>query len=235
MNGVTIWTMAPDDISPSLWLQLYSLLDAAERERAARFAFEAHRRQHVAAHALKRLMLSSAVQGAREPAAWAFETNADGKPRVRDASGPHFNLSHCDGMVACAISHAAEIGIDVECLDRQPLDPADSHFLAASERAWLEALPEALRPTGFFKVWTLKEAYIKATGLGLNQRLDTIAFGFDPLVIRFADPALGDASAWWLEQKIIGSGRHILAAAWRAQAAQAPAKLAAVRPEALLA
>ena len=48
-------------------------------------------------------------------------------------------------------------------------------------------------PIGFFRPCTLKEAYIKATGLGLAQRPDDFAFAFEPLRVTFADAALGEA------------------------------------------
>jgi 4'-phosphopantetheinyl transferase len=234
-NSVTVWTMTLDDIPASQWSQLYALLGTEERERAARFAFERHRRQYTAAHALKRLMLTAARQGSRQPADWSFETCTNGKPRVSGAVGPYFNLSHCDGLVACAVSLAADIGVDVERLDRQPPRYLlDSRFLAPAEHAWLQGLPDALHSIGFFRLWTLKEACIKATGMGLTVPLDTIAFSFDPLLVTFSDPVLGDTAQWSFEQKIINSGRHVLAAAWRQPAARLGFKLEAVRPEVLL-
>lgn len=233
-DGINIWTMSPDAVPEPLWRQFAAILDPAERERATRFVFERHRRQFTAAHALKRVMLTAAAGGAVTPAAWRFETGAYGKPKISGAEAPHFNLSHCEGAVACAVSHDTEVGVDVECLDRRaPIELAGSHF-ATSECAWLEQQPEALRPIGFFRLWTLKEAYIKATGLGLSQRLDDFAFQFEPLRVTFADPALGDAAAWRFEQKLIGSQRHTLATAWRAGSTPMRVKVKTVDPEALL-
>jgi 4'-phosphopantetheinyl transferase len=235
VNDVTIWTMTLEGISTPHWQQLAALLDAKERVQAQRFAFERHQRQYTAAHALKRLMLTAAVKGAQEPTAWSFEVGAHGKPRISGAAGPQFNLSHCEGLVACAVSFAGDIGVDVECLDRQPpLCPLDPNVFAGAERTWLQGLPGALKSIGFFQIWTLKEAYIKATGLGLTQRLDTIAFGVDPPRVTFSDPALGDATAWGLEQRIMNSSRHILAAAWRASGPPAAVKVEEVGPDFLL-
>src|SRR5689334_10737211 len=91
-NRITVWTVAPDAIPEACWPRLATLLDAGERERAARFAFGHHRRQFLAAHALKRLMLSAAVPGSHGPAKWVFETGAQGKPKVSGPAGPHFNI-----------------------------------------------------------------------------------------------------------------------------------------------
>jgi 4'-phosphopantetheinyl transferase len=232
-DGITVWMVALDAVPNALWPRLATLLGTAERERAARFLFERHLRQYQAAHALKRLMLTAAAGGTVSPGAWAFETGARGKPQVARGAGPRFNLSHCDGLVACAVSQRVELGIDVESVDRcAPLELAGRCF-AQAEEAWLHGLPAAARPAGFFQLWTLKEAYIKATGLGLAQPLDAFRFCFDPLRVTFADPVLGDPAAWRFEQHPVGA-RHILAVAWRAIKMEVPVEVTAVRFEALL-
>ena len=232
-DGITAWTVAVDAVPEALWPRIAGLLDAAERERAGRFLFDRHRRQYQAAHAMKRLMLTAAARGSVAPEAWAFEMGAHGKPRVARGTGPQFNLSHCDGLVTCAVSQRVELGIDVENLDRPaPLELVNACF-APAEEDWLRCLPEAAQQTGFFRLWTLKEAYIKATGLGLTQPLDVFAFRFDPLRVTFTDPALGDPGAWRFEQRHVGV-RHILALAWRAAATEVPVEVTAVRLETLL-
>lgn len=211
MSGILVWTVALSAVPEPLWPRLARLLDDGERAKAARFAFERHRRQHIAAHALKRLMLSAVAP--RPPQSWMFETAARGKPRVAPTTGPRFNLSHCDGRVACAVSEDVELGVDVEPLSRHaPLELAPRYF-APDEAGWLGSLPPPDRPLGFFRLWTLKEAYIKATGLGMAQELHDFSFGFDPLRVRFDRPSLGHAEAWRFEQRLI-SGSHVLALAW---------------------
>jgi 4'-phosphopantetheinyl transferase len=232
-DSISVWMVAVDTVPETLWPRLDGLLVTAERKRAARFLFDRHLRQYKAAHALKRLMLTSAVGGVVAPGSWAFETDARGKPRVADGAGLQFNLSHTRGLVACAVSWQVELGVDVENLDRRaPLELAGTYF-APAEQAWLRGLPTAARPRGFFQLWTLKEAYIKATGLGLAQPLEAFAFGFDPLHVTFADPALGDPAAWRFYQRPVGT-RHVLALAWRADVAVVPVETAVVRFEALL-
>jgi 4'-phosphopantetheinyl transferase len=231
---IHIWTMLLDAVPELLWQHLAAILDLAERERAARFVFERHQRQFTAAHALKRIMLSAVAGGAVAPADWRFEAGAQGKPKISGSAAPYFNLSHCEGAVACAVSHDTEIGIDIECLDRPaPVELAESHF-AASECAWLRQQHEALRPIGFFRIWTLKEAYIKSTGLGLSQQLGDFAFEFEPLRVSFANAALGDAGTWRFEQQFINSQRHLLAAAWQEAATPIRVDVETVHPETLL-
>jgi 4'-phosphopantetheinyl transferase len=232
-DAITVWLAQLDAVPEALWPRLEHILDAAERERAKRFRFERDCRQYAAAHALKRLMLTVLSGGAVSPAAWRFETGPHGRPAVACGGGAHFNLSHCNGLVACAVSRAAEPGIDVENLDRvMPLDIAETYF-AADEAKWLYGLPETARQTGFLRLWTLKEAYIKATGLGLSQPLHAFAIGFDPLRVRFTDPTLGDPSAWRFEQLEI-DGRYLLALAWRAPAKPIEVEVTSVKLESLL-
>ena len=208
---IVVLAVALDSVPEPAWPELEVLLDASERQRAARFHLERHRRQYVAAHALKRMMLS-AMTGAC-PRSWSFELAPGGKPRVRPEPGPYFNLSHCDGLVACAVSRDLDIGVDVEPLSPDaPLALVQSHF-AAAERRWLDGLPATDRPEGFFALWTLKEAFLKATGYGLAQPLHRFAVDVDRLGVAFDDPLLGDPAAWHFAQYRVNA-QHILGLAW---------------------
>ena len=232
-TGISVWTVVIDAVPSALWPRLVGLLNTAERERAERFMFERDRRAYQVGQALKRLMLSAHAGAVVEPQNWAFEFGRHGKPRVARGAGPQFNLSHCDGLVACAVSQHTELGLDVENLDRQaPFEVLPICF-AASEKRWLRSLPAGAGQAAFFRLWTLKEAYIKATGMGLAQPLDALVFGLEPLAVTFLDPALGDPSAWRFEQRKIGA-RHILSLAWRENVAAMPIGIAAVRLEALM-
>jgi 4'-phosphopantetheinyl transferase len=93
---------------------------------------------------------------------WRFNVAPNGKPLVRSLNGPHFNLSHCDGLVICAVSPDVEVGVDVERVTREaPLELVQTHF-ALEERRWLDGLPPTARQMGFLRLRTLKEAFIKA-------------------------------------------------------------------------
>ena len=228
---ILVWTVALQQGPESLWSRLGLLLDAGERARAAQFAFERHRREYVAAHALKRLTLTAA--GGKAPHSWSFESAASGKPRVGPGAGPHFNLSHCEGLVACAVSSQFELGIDVEPLHREaPLEIAEIHF-TPMEQGRIAAMPRPEQAMAFWQIWTLKEAFIKATGRGLGQPLHDFSFAFDPLRVIFHDDALGDSRAWRFAQRQIG-GTHMLALAWRDPGRQASVVLEEMELEALL-
>jgi hypothetical protein len=91
-----------------------------------------------------------------------------------------FNISHTDGLIACAVTIGREVGVDVET--RRPSllhDVAGRHF-APREVSDLRSLPELEQDRVFFDYWTLKEAYIKARGFGLALPLGDFAFKLNP-------------------------------------------------------
>jgi 4'-phosphopantetheinyl transferase len=119
-----------------------------------------------------------------------------------------FNLSHTDGMVGVAVAMVPglALGFDLEPLARRvPLAVARRYF-TASEVAWLDGLPVPTRTEGFLRLWTLKEAFIKATGKGLTEDLSSFWFSVDPAVVSFA-PDLGEAvREWSFVQRIVRAG-----------------------------
>ncbi len=216
---VTVWWLAVDKVAEPDWPRLAGLLDDAERARAQRFHFARDQQAYVAAHALGRVLLSSALGGA--PQRWRFAVGDHGKPEVEAAAGggvgsrPRLNLSHTRGLAAAALTLDHDVGIDVEWLDRAPasMDVA-RRFFAPSECAQLVDLPpERLNPT-FLSFWTLKEAYVKAIGKGLAQPLDSFAFTLEPVSIRF-DAVLADDPARWLFRRFQPTPGHVAALALR--------------------
>ena len=184
-----------DGITPGL----LALLSEEERAKADRFMFPHDRDCFVAAHALLRTTLSDFF--ARAPQDWAFATNAWGKPRVEAADGSArlcFNLSHTRGHVAVAVALDREVGVDVERMAPARADEEVARQLfAPAEFAAFQEETEGGRVEAFFDFWTLKEAYIKAVGLGVALPLQDFAFTRDPLRISFA-PTLEDTPSRWL-------------------------------------
>jgi 4'-phosphopantetheinyl transferase len=165
----------------------------------------------VAAHALKRMLLSS-VCGVK-PAEIPIVVQKGGKPMVSGRGGPCFSLSHCNDLVACAVSPTVPLGVDVERTDA-PISPDVLDLcLRSEERAYLGSLAECTRLSGFYRIWTLKEAFCKATGNGLSQGLQTFSIGFDPLRVDFHDPARVVPGTWRLSQQCI-QDNHVLGIAW---------------------
>ena len=214
-GDVFVWWMECGSPSPTLMARWRAGLSEAERATADRFRFEADRSTYLAAHWLLRNALTS-VAGL-PPQDWRFTVRPHGKPEVDAAFGLmdlRFNLSHARGFVACAISIANEVGIDVEALSRNPDIEVADRFFSPAEVAILRAMPPARQPETFLRFWTLKEALIKATGEGLSRALDSFSFALDPVSIRF-DPDDSDAPALWSFVEHRPTPRHLLALALR--------------------
>ncbi len=181
------------------WL---SMLDSDEAARADRFHFAHDRETFIAAHALARAMLSEAA--GLPTAAWRYVYGPFGKPEIAPCCGDHglhFNISHTRGMAACAVARDLELGLDVEATDRPTEIDGAMHYFAPEEAGIVQASPEERRRAQFFRLWTLKEAFIKATGEGLTRPLDSFAFSLDVLRIAFyperADVTRDDDPADW--------------------------------------
>ena len=81
-----------------------------------------------------------------------------------------FNLAHTRGLVAAAIVSRAHIGVDVEKIDSTKADfKVAENYFAAPEIEILRAASASERAICFFRFWTLKEAYLKAIGTGLER------------------------------------------------------------------
>ncbi len=157
------------------------LLSTSERERAARFRFDLHRRRYVARWAFARCLLSRYAGGA--PQDLEFSTGPHGKPALAAAgtSDLRFNLSHSDDWALLAVAHGREVGVDIEGIRTDLLeDSLPERFFAAEEVAVLRALPAAEQPRGFFHIWACKEAYIKGRGMGLSLALDSFVVSAHP-------------------------------------------------------
>ena len=175
---LNLWWAYPDDLlRDGVAEACTGLLGEDERARVARFKFEKNRRESITTRALARMALSSCRMVA--PEAWRYAVNEHGKPSVEPGCGLEFNLSNSLGLVVCLIAEGAEVGVDVEPMQRatEILKLAPRVF-SAEEQAQLEALAEGDREERALSLWTLKEAYIKARGMGLALPLDKFSFLF---------------------------------------------------------
>ena len=216
-----LWWLTLADVPDDAWKRWTTLLDDDERARAARFVHERDRRQFIAAHALLRVLLQHLAE--RPAGAWRFIALSHGKPalhpdhRLADHRLQRlaFNISHTHGAVACAMTLDHAIGVDIEDVERSGrlLEIADAYF-APDELALLRAAPAARQRPLFFRLWTLKEAYIKAHGEGLSLPLDQFAFSLSPLGIAFTTAIRDDPAAWQFDT-LEPTATHILSLAVR--------------------
>jgi 4'-phosphopantetheinyl transferase len=217
-DALQLWLAYPDDllaqgVAPACEL----LLSEDERARWQAFKFDRLRREYLTTRALARASLSHNHPIA--PEAWRFTLNAYGKPSAEPGYGLNFNLSNSRDLVVCLIARGAEVGVDVEPFQRaKEIAEVAPRVFSPLELAQLEALPDSERLDRGLSLWTLKEAYIKARGMGLSLTLDKISFVFgDEDGIRLElDPCLNDESGRWRFCLLDHAGHRIALMAERA-------------------
>jgi len=198
-HDVHIWFRSTGSLDEAAIAAAVSVLSDDELAQYRRFHFVRDARDYAAAHALLRHTLSR--DGDRAPERWCFDKGANGKPFLIDAGDApaSFSLSHAHGMVACAVTNGADVGVDVECIDRD-VNAADiaARFFAPAEAAHLIQCDADARRERFFDLWTLKEALVKALGAGMAMSLSSLAFTVDSggLIRLGAPAAVVDPRAW---------------------------------------
>jgi 4'-phosphopantetheinyl transferase len=174
--GLALW-LCPLAAVPAPGHQAW--LDAQEAARARRFVHEVHRRRYVAAHVALRERLAAFAN--RRPAELPLAVDALDKPFVADDAALQFNLSHSDDWALIGMMRGEPIGVDIEC--RRPvkdaLQLARRHFTPQEQQAVQAAAEGAERDRVFLRVWTRKEACLKALGLGLRLAPASFEAGAD--------------------------------------------------------
>jgi 4'-phosphopantetheinyl transferase len=202
---VDLWCVEPEAVDDPALLQAYAaLLDERERERHGRYLFPHSRHAFLVSHALVRTVLSRYADV--PPADWRFDLNEHGRPELVLPPGcppVRFNLSHTGGLAVVGVTLERDLGVDVEDRQRRgrPLLIAD-HYFAPPEVSALRQLPTTAEQLNrFFDHWTLKEAYMKARGIGVSLGLSNFWFDLErgrPLRISFSPAIEDDPDAWQL-------------------------------------
>ena len=191
---LSLWCAYPADTSQEELGELgAAILSIDEKERARAFQFAEDRHEFVTAHVLPRRALSHHFPLA--PHEWQFEAGANGKPRLLRSPGLRFNLSHTKDLVMCAISSGIEVGIDTEPRTRsKEIEEIASQLLSLIEAQQMQHLSEQDKCDRFVDLWTGKEAFTKACGLGLSLPLKDISFSYS----HHEDVKLEIDSSWGL-------------------------------------
>lgn len=205
MRGMStqLWWVNPDVfvVSPAM----LALLSEAEHAQQQRFIPPKKRHEYLVTRVLVRTVLGRALGVA--PQTLKFTANEWGRPALWPPAPLHFNVSHTDGLVVCMVSPNPEMGVDTEQLARAPdlLALAPTVF-APQEQSDLAALPANEQARRAVVLWTLKESYIKARGMGMALPLDGFAFRFDADRVRMeVSPALeDDGSRWQFHTRLLG-------------------------------
>lgn len=184
-----------------------------ERERAAKFRFEVHRRRFIVARGLLRKALSAYLGVA--PRDIQFSYGSKGKPALVGSS-LQFNVSHSEEVAVYAFAVDMPLGVDVEHI--RPLNDLEAiaqRFFSPGEWHAIEALPAEERVHAFFRCWTRKEAYIKATGDGLSYPLNQFEVSVNgPAKMLGIEGNAAEASQWSMHDIALPEG-YIGALAFR--------------------
>lgn len=166
---VDLWavrTHGPDSVVD----RFRDVLSPDERDRVERFRFDHLRQAFILGRGALRLLLGTYLETA--PASIRFTYGSNGKPSVTSAAGVHFNASGSGEVALFAFTLGRELGVDVERI--RPMSDMCSiagKYFCPAEAATLRSLPSLESDQAFFRCWTRKEAYIKATGAGLSASL----------------------------------------------------------------
>ena len=174
-DEVHLWSVSVA-APPSQVKKLLGGLSSDEISQAKRFHFQQDRQRFMWRRALLRLILGRYL--GVDPSGLAFRYGPYGKPYLLnppDRIRLNFNLSHSDGLALVAITRDREVGVDLEHVHRDfPWEDLADRFFSRKETEALHALPKAVQCETFFRRWTAKEAYLKATGMGISIPMDQI-------------------------------------------------------------
>ena len=195
---IHVWAV-PLCVAPAELPRLAGLLSDSERERAARYLYAKDREQFTITRARLRLLLGRYL--GIDPTRIEFGSSNTGKPTLPGTT-LSFNVSHTQGLALIALTEGRELGVDVERIRTYPthLDMATRYFTPGESRRLNTLLPtESER--AFFHVWTRKEAFLKAIGLGLSHGLERFEVSVppdDPCRLLHIDGDATVAAGWTL-------------------------------------
>lgn len=192
IRAVDVW-VAPLAVPEPQRARLVASLNEAERRRAARYRFADGTRRFALGRAWLRHVLGSELG---VPAAAVDLPDGPGKPRLGSSGGPHFSLARSADLAVVAVA-PFEVGIDVEHLD-QAVDGAAAVACTGGEATALRRLPEGERVEAFLRLWTAKEAYLKATGAGLAVPPGSVEVGLG--TGRVAPVGGPGGARWWVRE-----------------------------------
>jgi len=202
---------------------LRRILDESERKRADRFRIAAARRRFIGARAVLRSILGRTIGVDAEDVAFAYGKH--GKPRLA-AGGPCFNASDSGDIVVVALA-SDEIGVDVEVV--RPLNRLERlarRICTDREIEALEKMSNTDRHAALLRLWTCKEAGLKAIGTGLSGGMRNVEVDLEPGRPLRLRQLCGEIDGWTLSAVdlqadllctivIKGEGRSLVSQRWQ--------------------
>lgn len=181
MNETKVYIADTADLkNEMLFKKLYHTVSSERRAKIDRYLFEKDKRLSLAAE----LLLKKGLQDAGLDK-YRLRYGRGGKPCIEGQSNRYFNLSHSEERAMCVIS-SREVGCDVEKVQEIELEVARRFFCEEEYEKITEQETVFQRYDIFFRIWTLKESFMKATGLGMALPPDTfqIAMHSDIITVK---------------------------------------------------
>lgn len=222
-NECHLWFAYDQQISDvNLIEEYHQCLNLQESEKQKNFYFPRHRHQYLVTRSLVRDVLSKYVVTIA-PKEWQFKNNKYNKPSIANLSLPfplRFNLSHTEEMIVFTVTSGWQVGVDVENLSREnTIERLAKNSFSTPEYQALMALPIYARRHRFYQLWTLKEAYIKACGMGMSIPLKDFSFSLpenNDIAISF-EQARNDNPKNWQFYQLTPSNNHLVSLALKGQ------------------
>lgn len=216
-SPIRAWHAHIDHIWPSTASHARALawLSDKEQERYGRFRHDADREMFLLGRAMARTLVGRALGVA--PESWPWCEGPRGRPDIGWPAPPvSFNVAHSGNVVVCAIAEGTQVGIDVEDRTRAALDRALVHRYCSPEEAHDIESHGAGWQDRFLKYWTLKEAYLKATGLGIAVHLADLSFAIghgDAVSVEFRASLSGTDPNWTFDLRQLSDAYYVAMAA----------------------
>ncbi|MBG1267068.1 4'-phosphopantetheinyl transferase HetI [Nostoc sp. WHI] len=207
-DEIHLWRIELDQ--PETQLQHFrKTLSSDEIARAERFYFQQHRQHFIVGRGILRTILGHYLN--IKPSQVQFNYQHRGKPVLADTfadTGLAFNLSHSQGLGLCAVNFNHQIGVDLEYIrPMSDLEALAKRFFLPREYEMLRSLSPNQQQEVFFRYWTCKEAYLKATGDGLSQ-LEQIEVSLTP-----TEPAKLQITEDWSLFELVPANNYVAAVA----------------------
>lgn len=216
INAVKVWSLDLSMISERCWHYYKGCLCIEELERYNRIIDFNQKQQFLASKVLLKWAMSNELNV--DPLMVKLSYLEHGKPVIHQCHNQPslaFNLAHTFGLVVCAIGHNTQIGVDVEYLDRDfEFSEIQDFVFSTSEKGQFYMTDPALKKNLFYKTWTMKEAYLKAIGVGLKVPMSGIEFdfsGLEPILTKTYENAEKDK--YWTFDQCQYEENHMIAVA----------------------
>ena len=172
VDEIHVWQVRLTD-TVMLTEEFWQVLDAEEKQKALRVLSEMDQTRSIVSRGFLRTILGWYLS--MDPASIEFSYGATGKPFLVIGHGLEFNVTHSDDLILYTFTCGRQVGIDVEHVSELPeLHDTARRFFSPREQDLLTWLPAPDQKKTFFRLWTLREAYVKMWGDGLTDEMKNL-------------------------------------------------------------